>query len=342
VVVPAVGVSVTPDYLMWSTTGGDTRPVTVELVHGASGQTAGEVSLDLPPGWPAVAPQRFVLEGEGTRRAMTFTVRPPANFAPGRYEIGAAARVGGASHDVATRQIDYPHIRPMLMSVPASVRVSAAPLELPRLRQVGYVRGASDRVPEALQAVGVPVVLLDAAALERGDFGAFDVIVIGSRAYETEPALVAGNARLLDWVRAGGRLIVQYQQYQFVQGRFAPFSLTMGRPHDRVTDEESAVAPLEPGHQLYQSPNRIGPDDWRDWIQERGLYFAREWDEAYRPMIEMGDGGERLRGGLLVARSGNGLYVYTGISFFRQLPAAVPGAFRLFLNLLGMEPANVP
>jgi len=184
--------------------------------------------------------------------------------------------------------------------------------------------------------------VLTAVELERGDLAAYDVIVIGSRAYETEPALVANNARLLDWARAGGRLIVQYQQYAFVRGGFAPFPLRIAQPHDRVTDEEAPVAILEPGHPVFLQPNRIDATDWAGWVQERGLYFAREWDTAYHPLLETGDAGDRLRGGLLVARLGRGLYVYTGLSFFRQLPAGVPGALKLFLNLLSLEPANVP
>jgi len=188
----------------------------------------------------------------------------------------------------------------------------------------------------------VPLALLSPDQLERGDLSAYDVIVIGSRAYETAPALVANNPRLLEWVRGGGRLVVQYQQYQFVSGRFAPFPLTMGRPHDRVTDETAPVRPLDAAHPVFRSPNAIGEEDWNGWVQERGLYFAHEWDAAYQPLLELGDNGERLRGGLLVARYGRGLYAYTGLAFFRQLPAGVPGAYRLFLNLLALRPDDVP
>jgi hypothetical protein len=220
--------------------------------------------------------------------------------------------------------------------------------------------------------------------LERADLSAYDVIVVGSRAYETDPALVANNARLLDYARAGGRVIVQYQQYQFVRGNFAPFPLTIAQPHDRVTDENAPVRILQPGNSMFQTPNPIGDADWSGWIQERGLYFAHTWDNAYTPLLEMGDlpvsaastrnsaielaardslrsgaalpsldaarqssstatgAREQLDGGLLVAHLGRGLYVYTGLAFFRELPAGVPGAYRLFANLLGLEPANVP
>jgi len=199
------------------------------------------------------------------------------------------------------------------------------------------VRGASDRVPEALQAVGVPIELLGPDTLARGDLSRYDAIVIGSRAYETEPALVASNGRLLDYARAGGLVIVQYQQYPFVNGGFAPYRLSIARPHDRVTDETAAVTVLDSASPVFHVPNEIGPDDWRGWVQERGLYFAHDWDPAYTPLVELHDPGELpLQGGLLVAAVGKGRYGYTGLSFFRQLPAGVPGAYRLFANLLAL------
>jgi len=173
--------------------------------------------------------------------------------------------------------------------------------------------------------------------LVAGDLGAYDVIVIGSRAYETDSALVRANGRLLDWVRAGGHLLVQYQQYPFIEGGFAPLPLTIARPHDRVTDETSPVTLLAPDHPAFHRPNRLVARDWEGWPQERGLYFAGTWDAAYMPLLELRDSGRApVRGGLLVARLGRGSYVYTGLSFFRALPAGVPGAFRLFFNLLDL------
>src|SRR5439155_1334177 len=184
----------------------------------------------------------------------------------------------------------------------------------------------TNRVPEALQAVGVPIELLGADTLARGDLARYDAIVVGSRAYETDPALVASNGRLLDYARAGGLVIVQYQQYPFVSGNFAPYRLAIARPHDRVTDETAPVTPLDPTSSVFRVPNDIGPADWRGWVQERGLYFAHDWDAAYTPLLETHDAGDApLQGGLLLTRLGQGTYVYTGLSFFRQLPAGVPG-----------------
>ena len=210
-------------------------------------------------------------------------------------------------------------------------------LTLPPLRRIGYVRGASDRVPEALLQVGLPIELLSGEVLRTGDLSAYDAIVIGSRAYETEPALASANPRLLDFARAGGLVLVQYQQYQYVDGAFAPYPLQMARPHDRVTDETSPVKVIDATHAVLTTPNRLGNADWDGWIQERGLYFAHTWDAAWMPLLELADKGQQpQRGGLLVAAVGKGTYVYTGLAFFRELPAGVPGAYRLFANLLAL------
>ena len=256
---------------------------------------------------------------------------------PGVYQLKAVVLAGGRPSEGALALIDYPHIRPRAAVHASTAELRATRIALPVLTRVGYVRGASDRVPEALQAVGVPIELLGSDTLARGDLSRYDAILIGSRAYETEPALVASNGRLLDYVRAGGLVIVQYQQYPFVNGGFAPYRLSIARPHDRVTDEAAAVTELDSASGVFHVPNEIGPDDWRGWVQERGLYFAHDWDPAYTPLVELHDPGEPpLQGGLLVATVGKGTYVYTGLSFFRQLPAGVPGAYRLFANLLAL------
>ena len=341
-VVPAVGVEVSPSEMVWPLAATDARTVTVTLTNGLRGRASGEVRLELPDGWPAVAPQAFTLDGEETRRSYTFTLAVPKGGPAGRYTVRAVAVIGGARYDRATELVDYPHIRPVPFVRPATLRIERADLVLPRLAHVGYVRGAADEVPEALQSVGVPVTMLTADDLEKGDLAHYDVIIVGSRAYQTEPSLLASNGRLLDFVRQGGRLIVQYQQYPFVRGGYAPYPFTIANPHDRVTDETAPVTVLDPASRLFTTPNRIGAADWDAWVQERGLYFAHTWDPKYHPMLETGDNGEKLDGGLLVAHLGRGLYVYTGLSFFRQLPANVPGAYRLFANLLALRPQDVP
>jgi len=338
-VVPRVDVKVDPAAKVWPTGVRAAQAFTVTLQHGAAGPTAGTVQLELPAGWPPVAAQRFRLTREEERETLVFQVRPPDAMAPGLHEVRAVALdSAGRRYATGLATVDYPHIRPRALAHPAVSSVHAAPIALPAVAHVGYIRGAADRVPEALLGIGMPVDLLDGVALERGNLALYDVIIVGSRAYETEPALLENNARLLDYVRAGGRMVVQYQQGAFFNGNFAPAPLTVGQQHDRVTDENAPVTILHPEQPLFARPNRLGASDWTGWVQERGLYFARTWDKSYLPVLEMSDPGEPpLRGGLLVSSLGKGTYVYTGLSFFRQLPAGVPGAYRLFLNLLDLR-----
>jgi LmbE family N-acetylglucosaminyl deacetylase len=344
-VTEAFDVTVTPDLIVWPLAGaaGGGRHVTITVTNRARGPAAAQVVITPPAGWPTLPPESLSFQREDEAKSLTLTVALPPGVRPGDYSLSAAALSGGARSDGALTVIDYPHIRPQPVVHPSTVELHVAPLALPALARVGYVRGASDRVPEALLAVGVPLELLGPDSLERGDLARYDAIVIGSRAYETDPALVAVNGRLLDYARAGGLVIVQYQQYPFVTGGFAPYRLTIARPHDRVTDETASVTPLDPASPVFHVPNEIGPDDWQGWVQERGLYFAHDWDPAYRPLLELHDPGEApLSGGLLVAAVGKGTYVYTGLSFFRQLPAGVPGAYRLFANLLALTSRHVP
>ncbi len=169
---------------------------------------------------------------------------------------------------------------------------------------------------------------------------AYDVLVIGVRAYETREDVLAANQQILDFAREGGTVVLQYQQYQFARGGYAPYSMSMGqgRSAPRVSDETAPVTLLAPDAPVFTTPNRIGEEDFRGWSQERGLYFWAEWDDAYTPLLEMNDPGEPpRRGSLLVAEVGDGLYVYAALSFFRQWSTGVPGAYRLFANLVSLE-----
>jgi hypothetical protein len=185
--------------------------------------------------------------------------------------------------------------------------------------------------------------MLDAAALTSGDLTHYDAIVIGVRAYETRPDLRAQNKRVLDYVQHGGTVLVQYGQNEYATGKYAPYPMTFARTMDRVTDEEAAVKLLDPTSTLLNGPNRIGANDFAGWVQERGLWYPHSWDEHYKPLLEMSDPGEApLDGALLIASYGKGTYMYTGLSLFRQLPAGVPGAYRLLSNLLsaGVKPRS--
>ncbi|HEV8399597.1 MAG TPA: PIG-L family deacetylase [Gemmatimonadales bacterium] len=343
----AFDVAIAPDEVLWPVDGGgkDPRRFTVTVTNRARGPASARVTFTAPTGWPPVPAESLAFGREDETKSITIALSPPLQrLAPGSYELRAAV-VGadGRRNDGGLEVIDYPHIRPRAAVQGSVARIRAAAIALPSLSHVGYVRGASDRVPEALQAVGVPIELLGPDSLARGDLSRYDAIVIGSRAYETDPALVANNGRLLEYARAGGLLLVQYQQYPFVDGGYAPYRLSIGRPHDRVTDETAPVTPIDSAHPAFHYPNEIAAADWRGWVQERGLYFAHDWDTTYVPILETHDGpGPELKGGVLVAPLGRGTYVYTGLSFFRQLPAGVPGAYRLFANLLGLKRTSVP
>jgi LmbE family N-acetylglucosaminyl deacetylase len=336
-----VDVAITPEELLWPIDAGAREPrhFTITTTNRSrAGARAVRSLVTVPAGWRPVPAESLLFTREDETKSVVVSVAPPTadSLRPGTYQL----RAGTGWLEI----IDYPHIRPRALARPSVAQIRAARLALPALARVGYVRGAADRVHEALLAVGMPLELIGADSLARGDLSRFDAIVIGSRAYETEPALVANNGRLLDFARNGGLVLVQYQQYPFVDGGFAPYPLTIGRPHDRVTDENAPVTALDPAHPVFHYPNEIGPADWRGWVQERGLYFARTWDTAYVPVLETHDPGPspaELKGGLLIAPLGRGTYVYTGLSFFRQLPAGVPGAYRLFMNLLGLNRPHV-
>lgn len=311
---------------------------------------AGRIEIGAPTGWNA----RALLTGDGdtTRAALplewsaspgggTLLIElvPGAGVDPGEYEVAARFHASGRSHTLDAQLVDYEHLRPRLLLRPAAAQVRALDVDVPPNVRVGYVPGAGDDVPQALAALGVPLDTVSAGALRSGDLAAYDVLLTGIRAYEVRDVLAepAVRARLREYVERGGALVVQYNKYPFVDEGHALLPMTMSRPHDRVTDEAADVRLLEPEHPLLSRPNRIGPADWRGWVQERGLYFADTWDDAYTPLLEMADAGEPpQRGALLAARVGDGWYVYTGLALFRQLPAGVPGAYRLLANLVAL------
>ncbi len=336
-VVPKLEVGVGRRLLVWPISSRGDETFEVEVRSNVDRPVDARLEVTVPEGWLRIAPQEVTVPAGG-RALLEVTLRAPEDLAPGRYAVDlAAVDAAGERFDREIRLVDYEHIRPTPLPAAARLEVSAGRIRLPDLRRLGYVRGASDRVPELLREIGLPLAVLSAEELAHGDLSVYDAIVVGSRAYEVDRTLVAANPRLLDYARGGGLLIVQYQQYQFVRGGHPPYPLDIERPHDRVTDETAPVRLLEPEHPVFTVPNRLDAGDWQGWVQERGLYFAGTWDDAYRPLLAMADpGGEEQQGALLVARLGDGHYVYTGLAFFRQLPAGVTGAYRLFANLLAL------
>ena len=345
-VVPPVTVAAAPQVLVLPLGNGAPREplrVQVRVASASPVGAAGRLRLELPPGWRS-EPETVVLRfgGAGEERPAEFRVWPPTAVRAGEYRVGAVfVDSAGTRFARGFSLVDYPHVQPRALYRPAEVQVSAFPGAVAPGLNVGYVMGAGDDGPEALRQLGVRVVPLDADSLARGDLARYHAIVTGVRAYEVRPDLAAHNARLLDYARAGGTLVVQYNKYEFTEPGVAPFPLKMARPHDRVTDETAPVSLLQPQHPALSWPNRITAADFDGWVQERGLYHLREWDARYTPLLEMADPGEPpQRGALLVAPLGKGTYVYTGLALFRQLPAGVPGAYRLLANLVSLGSAR--
>jgi len=302
------------------------------------------VRLALPVGVSADTIERAVrLAGYGASQSVVFRLR--GRLAPGLHRISAVAESDGERFSSGYQLIDYDHIRRQRVYRPAVATISAVEMRVPSTLRVAYVPGVGDNVAPTLAQLGIPVTVMPAAEVARADLTPYTTVVIGPRAYEAHPDLINANAQLFDFVRRGGTMVVQYGQNEMTQPGAMPYPITLTRPADRVTDENAAVSIDAPGDRLLQSPNRIGAADFSGWVQERALYMPRTFDEHYRALLSMNDRGEPLnRGAILVAPLGQGTYIYTTLSLFRQLPAGVPGGARLFLNLLsaGIAPNVTP
>jgi hypothetical protein len=260
----------------------------------------------------------------------------------GRYEFGAVGEyANGAKFAEGFTGIIYPHIRPIYRYRTSGIYLQAVDVAVPQRLQVAYVQGVGDDNAAYLRQLGVPLTLIQSAELPAWDLSRFTTVVLGPRVADANRALLAQAPRLLEFVRAGGTLVVQYGQTLPSAPQLFPYPLEWQAPSpSRVTAEDAPVTVLDPRSRLLTFPNRIGPDDWRDWVQERALYMPRSFDERYQAPLEMHDPGEpENRGALLTATVGKGTFVFTSLALFRQLPNAVPGSARLFVNLLS---AGVP
>lgn len=328
-------VSIAPDSRVLMFPNGSNRSLSVR-VSAPTGAVAGTLRFEAPAGWtvqPASAP--FSLPAKGAEAVLSFTVRPAGRPAAGT--LHAIADVEGRHLSREVVHIVHPHIPIQTYLLDADVRL--VPVDLATGgRRIGYIPGPGDEVAAALRGVGYDVTILGDADLDAGPAALrrFDAIVTGVRAFNVSERLRAAHATLMAYVQAGGVLVVQYN----TNNRLAPLSVPLGPlPFDigqqRVTDETAAVTFAAPQHAAVTSPNHLGPADFEGWVQERGLYFADKWDPHHETPLAMHDPGEQpLSGSLLWVRAGQGTFVYTGLAFFRQLPAGVPGAFRLFANLL--------
>ncbi|HET7551579.1 MAG TPA: PIG-L family deacetylase [Gemmatimonadaceae bacterium] len=310
------------------------RTVRVTL-RSAIPERSATLSLDLPRGLTADSATRTItLPGVDSAATFSFTVR--GTLPAGEHRLSASVRSGSETFDMGYVPIDYEHIRPRNMYREASIDVHAVDAALPPGLRVGYIQGVGDNVAPALRELGVPLTLISPTSLASADLSRFTTIVVGTRAYQSHPELTASNARLLRWVQRGGTLVVQYGQYEMARPGMMPYPVTLSRPAARVTDENAPVKVLKPESPLLTWPNRIGPDDWKGWVQERSVYMPTTFDSHYTALLEMHDPGESPNdAAILVAPFGKGTYVYTTLSLFRQLPAGNPGGARLMLNLLG-------
>ena len=333
-IVPAYTLSVQPTQAV-EVLNSQRKPFDILLrVHSYSTKAAKVlVGLDLPDGLTSTPPSDVSFDGAGDQYAK-FTVTPPAKLEAGNFTITAYAKRG--DDKFATSLEPLPSMPTILWSEPAQCVVHAFEINVPRNLRVGYISAEGEPIPEALKRLGISVDLLDAAALAFGNLSAYDAIVVGVRAYELRPELAGANKRLLDYVSNGGTLVVQYNRdYIWDRVQPAPYSAKIGSPTPRITDENSPIKFLKPDDPLLNRPNRITQADFRNWKQERGLYFWSDFDAKYTAVLAMNDPGEKdLNGGVVYTKYGKGTYIYTGLAFFRELPDGVPGAYRLFVNLL--------
>jgi LmbE family N-acetylglucosaminyl deacetylase len=332
-VAPAFSLEVQPSgAVIPSTLGGSTHVKTSARDQGSGADV--QVSLKVPAGWrsePTQSPTKIVKDQSAASEFAVF----PAALKEGRSEIHAQLHGGERQYQEGYSVVTRDDLGTFYYYQPAMQRVSIVDVKIPKDLKLGYVMGAGDEIPTVLQQIGMDVTLIPSEKLASENLSQYKTVVLGIRAYDNEKAVIANNKRLLEYVEAGGRLVVQYNAAvgDFNGGKFTPYPLTLSRA--RVSLEEAPVKMLDPANRIFHSPNEITQQDFEGWVQERGLYFGSQWDAKFTPLLETHDPGEsEQKGGLLIAQYGKGTYIYTGLAFFRQLPAGVPGAVRLFVNLV--------
>jgi LmbE family N-acetylglucosaminyl deacetylase len=334
-VVPAFSVELEPGTQAISTHNGSNSTVTVGVTSNLGRQARGVLRLELPAGWRS-EPAQFAMEFKrrGEKQDFQFKVFP-AGLQEGRAKIRAVLEADGEKFSEGYTLVTREDLGSFYYYQPAVQRVSIVDVKAPHDLKIGYIMGAGDDIPTVLKQVGMDVNLIPPEKLADEDLSQYGTVVLGIRAYDTQKDVTANNKKLLDFVTAGGTLVVQYNAGvgDFNKGNFTPFSAELSRA--RVSVEEAPVEILAPADGVFHYPNEIAARDFDGWVQERGLYFMDKWDEHFTPLLSCHDPGEDAqKGGLLRARYGKGTYIYTGYAFFRQLPAGVPGAVRLYVNLL--------
>ncbi|MEO9871088.1 PIG-L family deacetylase [Ekhidna sp.] len=309
------------------------KSVDVRVISGRS-NAQGTVGLKAPKDWD-ISPSTydFNLSQKGEEQIFSFTITPPSSSSEGLIE--AQAEIGGRMYQKGLSVIDYGHIPKQTLYPKANVKVVKVDLKK-RGNLIGYIEGAGDAIPQNLEQVGYMVEMLEKDDINQENLAKYDAVILGIRAFNTVDWLSYKNTDLFDYVKSGGNLIIQYNtSHRLVTQEIAPFPLKLSR--DRVAVEDAPVKMLDSNHVTLNTPNKISQKDFEGWVQERGLYFPSEWSEEFVPILESNDPGESPKnGGLLVAKYGEGYYVYSGYSWFRELPAGVPGAYRIFVNLISL------
>ena len=334
-VVPAFSVALEPATQVISTHNGASSSVAVGVTGNLNHEVRGVLRLELPAGWRS-QPAQFAVEftRRGEKQDFQFKVFP-AGLQEGRAKLRALLEMDGEKFSEGYTLVTREDLGSFYYYQPAVQSVSIVDVQVPHDLKIGYVMGAGDDIPTVLQQVGMEVALIPPEKLSSEDLSRYGTIVLGIRAYDTQKDVAANNKKLLDFVSAGGTLVVQYNTgvADFNSGHFTPYSAELSRA--RVSVEEAPVDILAPEDGVFHYPNTITARDFEGWVQERGLYFMDKWDDHFKPLLACHDPGEDpQKGGLLRAQYGKGTYIYTGYAFFRQLPAGVPGAVRLYVNLL--------
>jgi hypothetical protein len=334
-VVPAFSVALEPGTQVISTHNGSSSTVAVGVTGNLNRETRGVLTLELPAGWRS-EPEQIAADftHRGEKQDFQFKVFP-AGLQEGRAKIRAVLEADGEKFGEGYTLVTREDLGSFYYYQPAVQKVSIVDVRGPHDLKIGYIMGAGDDIPTVLKQVGMDVTLIPPEKLASENLSQYQTIVLGIRAYDTQKDVAANNQRLLDFVAAGGTLLVQYNTGvgDFNSGHFTPYPAKLSRA--RVSVEEAPVEILAPEDGVFHYPNTITARDFDGWVQERGLYFMDKWDDHFKPLLSCHDPGEDAqKGGLLQAQYGKGIYIYTGYAFFRQLPAGVPGAVRLFVNLL--------
>ena len=328
IVTPAIGVSMTPEARLAPLDG---TPLPVKVTVHTQGAAEGTVSLKLPTGWHSEPTEaHFARKSSGDTEPILFSVTTDGAQS-GAYTVQAVVQSGSAIYTSGWRSIGYPGLRPYNLYKSAELKTRKIDVKLSPGLKIAYVMGAGDLVPEAIESLGITPHMLSASELSTADLSAWNVIVIGIRAYQTRPELASNQPRLDAFVRNGGNLIVQYQRTNFP----APVPLNLGSRPENVVDESAPVKLLAPQDPILRTPNPITTADFDGWVEERGHSFLDTWDPSYTALTETADTGQDpQRGGLIVAHPGKGTYIYVAYALYRQLPELVPGSYRLLANLL--------